>query len=263
MDKIRGSFLEHNRAAWNKYVADGSQWTLPVGDGEISHARAGDVRVFLTPTKHVPKDWFPGLNGLRVLCLASGGGQQAPLFSAAGAEVTLLDNSDRQLATDILVCEKYGLGLRAEQGDMRDLSRFEDGCFDFIFHPVSNLFVDDVEVVWRECARVLRKGGTLVTGFINPVVYIFDAMKMENGRLAVKHKIPYSPFQPSAKEETEIFMASGDALEWGHSLEQQIGGQIKAGFAITGFYEDRNRDADPMILDEFIDVYIATRAIKL
>ncbi len=41
---------------------------------------------------------------------------------------------------------------------MRDLSRFPDASFDIVFHPVSNIFIDDVRPVWKECHRVLRKG---------------------------------------------------------------------------------------------------------
>ena len=92
---------------------------------------------------------------------------------------------------------------------------------------------------------------------------MFDALAMEDGRLVAKHRIPYSPFSESAKAETEAFLESGDALEWGHSLEQQIGGQLAAGFALLGMYEDTNQDGDRMALDEFTDVYIATRAVKL
>ncbi len=40
--------------------------------------------------------------------------------------------------------------------------------FDFIFHPFSNGYVDNVLPVWREAYRVLKPGGTMIAGFINP-----------------------------------------------------------------------------------------------
>ena len=51
----------------------------------------------------------------------------------------------------------------------------------------------------------------------------------------------------------------GDPLEFSHTLEDQIGGQIDAGFVIAGYYEGRHRD-DPIAA--FMPTYIATRAIK-
>ena len=262
--KEKFDILEYNREAWNKYSEEGiSPWVIPISSDELKKAREGDVRIFLTPTKIVPKKWFPPLKGCKVLCLASGGGQQAPLLSAAGADVTTFDNSDRQLQADIDTCRVYGLPLNAERGDMRDLSRFASGSFDLIIHPVSNLFIDDVRIVWKEAYRVLRKGGRMLAGFNNPIIYLFNGIKMERGELEVAHILPYSPFNEDAKQETERWMKDGDALEWGHSLEDQIGGQTDAGFAIVGMYEDTNRKDSAMALDRYTSVYIATAAVKL
>ncbi len=104
-----------------------------------------------------------------ILCLASGGGQQAPILAAAGANVTVFDNSPAQLRQDALVAQREGLPLRTVQGDMRDLSAFGDDSFDLIFHPVSNIFVPEVRPVWRECYRVVRPGGVLLMGTLNPI----------------------------------------------------------------------------------------------
>lgn len=62
----------------------------------------------LTPTKPVPKAWYPDLNGKRVLGLASGGGQQMPVFAALGAECTIFDYSERQIESDLAVAEREG-----------------------------------------------------------------------------------------------------------------------------------------------------------
>ena len=96
---------------------------MPVGPEEIARARRGDWSLVLTPTKPVPADWFPPLAGLDVLCLASGGGQQGPILAAAGANVTVFDNSPNQLAQDRLVADREGLAIETVQGDMADLSR--------------------------------------------------------------------------------------------------------------------------------------------
>jgi SAM-dependent methyltransferase len=252
--------LAHNREAWNKEVAEGNMWTIPVDSETIAKARNGEWSVLLTPEKPVPKDWFGSVKGLRMLCLASGGGQQAPLFAAAGAEVTLIDNSPAQLAQDRMVADRDGLRITLEQGDMKDLSRFADGSFDLIFHPVSNLFIDDVKPVWKECFRVLRRGGTLLAGFVNPLVYIFDIDKWDaEGKLEVRYRIPYSDIAQLPPEVLASRVASRETMEFGHSLDDQIGGQIAAGFSIAGFFEDKSGGD---FLDPYICTFIATRAVK-
>lgn len=252
---------KHNELAWDNEVKIGNKWTIPVTSDDIELAKQGKYNLLLTPTKPVPKEWTHNLKDKDVLCLASGGGQQGPIFSAIGANVTVFDNSKAQLSKDEMVANRNNLNIKLEQGDMRDLSRFEDESFDFIFHPVSNCFIDNVEKVWKECYRVLRKGGTLVAGFSNPLIYIFDLYEWENNnRLVVKNNIPYSDIEQLPKEQLEERINTNDTLEFGHSLQSQIGGQINAGFLMSGFYED-NAGGD--LLDKHIDTYIATRAIKL
>src|SRR5215210_4054920 len=162
----------YNQEAWDREVERGNQWTIPVGPDVIEAARQGEWTVLLTDTKPVPRAWFPEMEGADVLCLASGGGQQAPIFAAVGANVTALDNSPKLVAADRLVAARESLDLKTVQGDIRDLSSFADGSFDLVFHPVSNLFVPEVRPIWNESYRLLRRG-VLLAGFLNPVVYVF------------------------------------------------------------------------------------------
>ena len=251
---------DYNREAWDREVERGNEWTVPVGPDVIEAVRQGRWEILLTETKPVPKDWFPDLQGADVLCLASGGGQQAPVLAAAGANVTVLDNSPGQLAQDRLVAEREGLDLRTVEGDMADLSLFADESFHLVFHPVSNLFAPQVRPVWVEAFRVLRRGGYLLAGFLNPAVYIFDLELVDSsGELRVRYALPYADTTSKNEEDVARQVEKGEPLEFSHTLEDQIGGQIEAGFAIVGFYEDRHRD-DPIAAR--MPTYIATRAIK-
>lgn len=252
---------EFNKKAWNFLVDNHNHWTIPVTTEQVRNARNGNWSVLLTPTKKVPKEWFPAMKGLKILALASGGGQQAPLFAAAGAEVTLLDNSPRQLDQDHAVALRDNLNIRLEEGDMADLSRFESNSFDFIFHPCSNVFVPDVEPVWQECFRVLKKGGSLIAGFCNPVLFAMDPDLEKQGILQMKFKIPYSDLTSITEEERVRLYGYNEPINYGHTLQSLIGGQIKAGFCINGFYEDHWQDASP--INKFLDCFIATKAIKL
>jgi SAM-dependent methyltransferase len=254
--------IEHNRKAWNKTVTEGkSPWVQPVDAAAIAAAREGDWTVVLTPILPVPRDWFGEIKGKRVLGLASGGGQQMPLFAAAGARVTSFDNSDEMLACDRAVAEREGLEITCEQGDMADLSRFADDAFDFIFHPVSNVFVPDVLPVWREAYRVLAPGGRLLAGFMNPAIFIFDWEKAENkGKLKIKYEQLYADPTSLSKKKLAARIKSGEAMEFGHSMDAQIGGQLKAGFRIEGFYEDHWGGKYPT--DPYMPCTFATLAVK-
>lgn len=253
--------LAYNRAAWTKEVEAGNQWTIPVSETEIAKAKQGNVTLLLTPTKPTPKEWLGDVAGKQVLCLASGGGQQGPLFAALDAKVTVFDNCPAQLDKDRFVADREGFSIRLEQGDMRDLSRFPNDSFDLIFHPVSNLFVDDVLVVWKECQRVLKPGGRLLSGFANPVLFVFDLNLWDKTKeMKVRYKIPYSDLASLPKEELKERIDRSEPLEWGHSLSDLIGGQIDAGFLIAGFFEDNSGWGD--LLDPYIDTFLATLAIK-
>ncbi len=256
--------LDYNREAWNKQVKKGNIWTIPAGPEEIKAAREGHWRIVLTPTRVVPQDWLPALPGKKVLCLASGGGQQGPILAAAGASVTVLDNSPAQLEQDRLVARRENLKISTVEGDMRDLQVFSGMSFDYIVHPVSNIFIPELKPLWSEAFRVLRPGGILISGISNPVIYLFDWNLIEScGKLEVKNKLPYSDMESLSAEEKARYIENGDPFEFSHTLEEQIGGQIAAGFVITGFYEDRD---NPLSVDnplsQYMNPYIATRALK-
>jgi SAM-dependent methyltransferase len=250
-----------NQAGWDLRVAEGDVWTQPVSAEEIQRARLGDWSILLTPNKPVPRDWFGDVVGKDILCLASGGGQQGPILAAAGGRVTVFGASPAQLAQDEAVARRDGLDIGLRQGFMHDLSAFADSVFDLIFHPVSNSFAPAVQPVWRECFRVLRPGGALLAGFMNPMVYVFDADAEEKGELIVRHRLPYADIQDRAPDELRRLIDRDHVVEFSHSLESQIGGQIAAGFVLTGFHEDTDR-GPPTGRSLYFPTSMATRAVK-
>jgi SAM-dependent methyltransferase len=251
--------VAHNRAAWDREVDNDNEWTRPVGPQVIAQARAGDWSVVLIGHRRVPRDWFPAdLAGVPVLCLASGGGQQGPVLAAAGAAVTVFDNSPRQLSRDDDVAAREGLDIRTVLGDMRDLSAFPDASFDVVFNPVSNVFCPELAPVWEESFRVLRPGGILLAGFMNPDIFIFDVAALDDrGELVVRHRLPFTTLDLSDAEREHSYGTG--PIEYSHSLTEQISGQLAAGFVLTHLVEaPHHADATA----RYMPGYLATRAIK-
>jgi len=254
--------LHHNRAAWNSGSVGGGVWSTPVDSSAVARARTGQWQVILTPKLPVPREWFGDVRGKNILCLASGGGQQVPILAAAGANVVSFDLSDEQLAKDRMVAEREGLDVRCIQGDMADLSCFSQESFDLVFHPASNAFVPDLAPVWQGCYRVLRPGGHLLAGFMNPAAFMFDHEEADKtNELKVKYALPYSDVSSLSSLELQRKLDEQEPIEFSHSLETQIGGQINAGFHIVGLYEDHWFD-DTWLFSNFSPVCIATRALR-
>ena len=173
------------------------------------------------------------MRGARVLGLASGGGQQMPLFAAMGAVCTVLDYSERQIASERMVAEREGYEIRCVRADMTRPLLFEDREFDLIFHPVSNCYAEDVLPIWRECFRVLAPGGRLLAGLDNGFNYVVD-----DDEERVVRGLPFNPLRdPSLIPEDEL----GDwDMQFSHTLDEQVRGQIQAGFRLLDLFEDTN-----------------------
>jgi len=236
--------VEHNRDAWNAEAEEGdSPWSQPASRTAIERARGGELSLILTPNKCVPDSWLGALKNKDVLGLASGGGQQVPLMAAAGARVTSFDNSDAQLELDRKVAEREELEITFRRGDMADLSAFDDASFDMIFNPASTCFVADVRQVWLECIRVLRPGGRLMTGVMNPAYYLFGKDAHDGkAALVAKYSLPYADLTSLDDAELAALRKKRWPLEFSHTLEDLIGGQTDIGFQIVGFYEDKWSD---------------------
>jgi SAM-dependent methyltransferase len=254
--------LLHNRAFWDRQAGQQCEWSRPVTSEVIAAARAGQWSVRLTP-RVLPAGWLGNVVGQRILCLASAGGQQAPVLAAAGAAVTVFDVSEQQLEQDRLVARRDGLTLTTVRGDMRDLSVFADESFDLVFQPISNLYVPNVRQVWCECYRVLKSGGRLLASFYNPVVFVAERnpKDAEQGVIRPRFKLPYSDLENLSEAEIARKREGGEAFVFGHSLTDQIAGQIDAGFLIAGFYED-DQPAPRFLIDRYLPTFLATCAIK-
>jgi len=254
--EYKNCYTEINSKSWDNWVDGGIEWGVPITHEEYVKAKNGEWGVYLTPTKLVPKEWFLPFDGAKLLGLASGGGQQMPIFSVLGSKCTVFDYSNKQLATEKMVSEREDYQINIVKGDMTKQLPFEDNSFDMIFHPVSNCYIEDVYHVWNECYRVLKKGGILLAGMDNGINFLFN----DYDKLVVENKLPFNPLKDVALYEK--MLRDDDGVQFSHSLEEQIGGQLKAGLCLTNLFDDYDRPGNGRLQD-FTPTYIATRAIKL
>ncbi len=247
------SYQDINAETIDRWIREGWEWGKPISHEAYEQALIGNWDVLLTPTKPVPHEWFGDLRGKKVLGLASGGGQQMPIFAALGAVCTVLDYSPLQLESERLVAEREGYDIRIIRADMTKRLPFEDEEFDLIFHPVSNCYIEDVHHVWRECFRVLKHGGTLLSGTDHYVNYLVDT--------AEERIVNTLPFNPLKNPEQMRQLEEDDAgVQFSHSLEEQIGGQLEAGFTLLALYEDTNGEG--RLHEMNIPTFLAMRSVK-
>lgn len=247
------NYTDMNSSIIDSWVENEWEWGIPISHETYIKAMKGEWDVVLTPIKPVPKAWFPNFSDCKILGLASGGGQQMPIFAALGAKCTVMDYSQKQLDSELMVANREGYSIKIVKADMTKPFPFENESFDMIFHPVSNCYVEDVFHIWKECFRVLKEGGLLIAGVDNGINYIFDD---EETKLTMK--LPFNPLKNA-----ELYKECLDkdyGIQFSHTIEEQIGGQLKAGFILTDLYEDTNGSGK---LHEYnVPTFIATRAVK-
>lgn len=219
-------------------------WTAEATAKDLQDAREGRLRLKFFE-KDVPQEWLGDIRGKKVLCLAGAGGLQAPLLACAGAEVTVVDLSGKMLEKDREVAAREHLQIELFKGNMCDLSMFADGSFDCIINPPSFMYVPEPAVVFGECFRVLKQGGSFIMMAPSPVNYMCDYIEDENGGYyKVVHRMPYC-----SKDHDD-----SDWIEYGHTMETYLGGLLAVGFVINGYMECQKED--------ITELYFMVRAVK-
>ena len=247
------NYQDINAQTIDRWIEEGWEWGIPISHETYEKALAGEWDMLLTPTKYVPHAWFGELKGKKVLGLASGGGQQMPIFAALGAECTVLDYSEKQLESERLVAEREGYAIEIIRADMTKPLPFADETFDLIFHPVSNCYVEEVKPIYKECYRILKHGGVLMAGLENGVNYLVN-----DDETMIVNTMPFNPLKNEAQRKQ--LEESDCGMQFSHTIEEQIGGQLEAGLVLTHLYGDVNGEG--RLHDLNVECYLASRAVK-
>ena len=247
-------YVEINARAIDRWVENQWEWGQAISHEEYEEASNGKLNVKLTPGKFVPHQWLGDLKNKKILGLASGGGQQMPIFSALGAECTVLDCSKKMLEQEKIVSEREKYHITIVESDMTKVFPFDDEQFDIIFHPISNCYVEEVKPIWKECYRVLKTGGVLLAGFNTDIVYALDSKKQ-----MIVNTLPFNPLKnPDHMCQTK---RKDDGIQFSHTLEEQINGQLEAGFTLTNLYSDIGRAGN--LYRHGITTFVGTRSLKV
>lgn len=247
------NYTEINAHTIDRWVEAGWEWGVPITHEQFIMAKNNEWEVVLTPTKPVPKDWFCEMRGAKVLGLASGGGQQMPIFAALGAHCTVLDYSDLQLESERRIAAQEGYSIEIIKADMIQPLPFANAQFDLIFHPVSNCYIKDVFHVWKECFRILKPGGLLLAGLDNGINFLFD----EDETLRTT-ALPFDPLKNPVQYAECVKYDLG--IQFSHSIDEQVGQQLKAGFILLDIFEDTNRSGKLSELNA--PTFFATKTMK-
>ncbi len=221
MDNI----ADTNKRFWEDLASRGMEYTTPWLDLDPGLVRAfgrGGVEALPGPCACLyPRSVFQDVKGKRVLCLASGGGQQSAVFGLLGAEVTVLELTPAQLESDRKAAEHFGYNVKTVLGDMRDLSAFADSIFDIVYQAISIVFVPDVREVYREVARILMPGGMYRVGHCNPATQVVEETSWDGEGYRI-----LEPYSGGCIQDAE-------SMEFRHLLKDIFNGLIEAGLTIA------------------------------
>ena len=239
---LRDEVAAANQRLWEEEVKKGCGFTIPWLDLDVGLLRryaGGELESLPEPQACLsPPSVFAGVEGKDVLCLAAGGGQQSAVFGLLGASVTVVDLTEGQLRGDRKAAAHYGYQVTTLQADMRDLSFFDDGCFDLVYQAPSLCYVPDLREVYAGVSRVLRSGGLYRAQFHQPAIF-FAGWDGEGYRIT-------EPYVERVQRRDD------GGIEFRHYMDDIFGGLVDAGFLLRqvvdrGRRREPDRDATPGI----------------
>ncbi len=235
-------YIPTNKAFWEKMVKEECGFTKPWLDLDtkiLKKLANGKLKNPPAPLNDIyPVSIFRGLKNKNVLCLASGGGQQSAVFGLLGAKVTVVDITGGQLEADRKAAAHYVYRVRTIWGDMNDLSMLKAGSFDLVYQAPSMGYVPDVEKVYKQVYRVLKKGGLYRADAQNPQSqFIYESSWDGKG---YRITVPYAVKAMQRAEDEKV-------IEYRHYLDEIFNGLVDCGFVIEhveempkGLYQKKN-----------------------
>lgn len=246
-------YTKINRQAINRWCKKGWRASTPISENTFKLALKGNKKLKITPTKYIPEYWIENIAFKKVLGIAAGGAQQMPILAALKADCTVMDFSFEQIEKEKQFAQAHNYKIKTVIADMSEKLPFADESFNVIVNPISNHYIKNIQHLWNECYRVLKKDGILIASFDNGLNYMVD-----QSELMIVNKLPFDPLSDANLYDQMLKNDMG--IQFSHTLQEQLQGQIKAGFQILDLYEDTNGQGRLHALN--INTFMATYAIK-
>jgi len=225
------TIYDHNREAWDELARQQIPLARPAGEKEFAKPQ-----FIINPSGWVDFE----VRGLRVLCLAAGGGKHSALFAAAGAETTVVDISPAMLELDRRLAAERGLKVNIVEASMDNLSALPVAHFDLVVQPVSTCYVPEVAPVYREVARVIAPGGLYISQHKQPVNLQASLRIATVGYPLLE---PYYRSGPLPAASAGSALRESGTLEFLHRWDELLGGLCRAGFVIEDTFEPNHGDS--------------------
>ncbi len=113
------------------------------------------------------KKRFRDLTGKKVLDLGCGYGYYTNYFTSIGANVLGVDGSEKMIE---IARGKYPHCIYALH-DISEKLPFEEGTFDLVFCNQVLMDIENIEIVFSECKRILKENGIFYYSIVHPAFY--------------------------------------------------------------------------------------------
>jgi len=203
-------------------------------DAASTYARIQEDSLFADSNKRVVMNRFQGLGKERVLDLGCGYGSYTDYFRSIGADAVGIDGA--QAMVDIAK-ERYP-ECSFVRADIKERLPFEDGSFDIVFCNQVLMDIEDIERVFKECARILIPGGIFYYSIVHPA-FFNGRWKLDEGS-GDTGKLITSYITPSVIENRFW----GETLHFHRPLSFYLNAASKAGLMLIGSEEPKSYD-DP------------------
>ncbi|WP_236054034.1 hypothetical protein [Pseudomonas arcuscaelestis] len=103
----------------------------------------------------------------------------------------------------------------------------------------------------------------MLSSFYNPAVFVFERSSdlAKEGLMKPRFTLPYADITDLSEGEIADKIARNEAFVFGHTLAEQIIGQLQAGLLLTGF-EESFQPTPRFLIDNYMPTFIATCSVK-
>jgi len=226
------SYTKTNKKFWEKMVKEDCGFCKPwlnLDPKVVKKVAEGKLKKIPKPLNDIfPISILKNVKGKNVLCLASGGGQQSAVFSLLGANVTVVDISDGQLAADQKAAKHYGYKVKTIQTDMNNLSKLKANSFDIVYQAPSIGYVENLKKIHSQVSRILKKGGLFRADGHNPLAQFVHESSWDGKGYRIS--VPYTVRKKRRAKDENV-------IEFRHYLDETFNALVESGFTITKVQE--------------------------